>query len=262
MSQGFLYKFLFNEVIMSFKKIFFNKYLSLSYLLPTYKIMEARNYAHQNDLESFFGDHSSFKIHQNIFTNTGISAITNWFRYTGHMVPNHYDIKTNRDEVIGSITEENRGWIPFVFKSAFLKNRRPTHFTIKDSNQNVILTLYRPFRFLFSTLIVKDSEGQVLGSVSQRFSLFHKFYEFYTRGAKPFGFIKSSFVRLWTFPIMNNRKHPIGEIKKQWGGVAKESLTYADSFTIKWEYNVSLEQKIILFAGAISIDFDYFERSE
>jgi len=53
----------------------------------------------------------------------------------------------------------------------------------------------------------------------------------------------------------------IGKITKQWGGVAKETLTDADNFSLSFPLDLDVNVKASLMAAVFLIDFMYFEET-
>lgn len=217
--------------------------------------MKIFKYTQENSLNSFFKERASLQIKQNIMTTKGSS---NWFKYINYEVPNNYDIK-EQDGIIGSISEQTEGVIPFSLKNMILRYNRPARFVVKDDQENTILHLYRPLRFILSKMIVKDSRGRLLGRVLQKFSLTHKIYELWTTGPKPFCIIKSPrLIKITSFPAVNRSGQRLGEIKKEWGGIKTEALSFVDRFSVQFK-DVSVEQKAVMFSAVIGVDFDHFE---
>ena len=182
-----------------------------------------------------------------------------YLKYIHHITPNFYNIKTTDGKKIGQIAEIKDGILPFFIRKAILNIHRPSHLLVQDQKGNIILHLYRPFWFFFSKLIIKDTQGRILGKVQRKFSLFHKAYVLSVFQKKePFAMIKSNLFKIWTFPVLDIQKKPIAEIKKKWNKAIKEILTDLDILSIQL-HHLPLSQKIVIFATAISIDFDYFE---
>ena len=101
-----------------------------------------------------------------------------------------------------------------------------------------------------------------MGSIHRKFSLFFKKYEIRDRDEKKISSLKSPFWRIWTFPIKDGVGRSAGKITKKWSGLLKEAFTDADTFAVDFEdYPWNKEQKPLLLATAISIDFDYFEEN-
>ena len=52
-------------------------------------------------------------------------------------------------------------------------------------------------------------------------------------------------------------------VSKRWGGVLREAFTDADTFRVDFGSNgFSAQQRAVIFAAAISIDFDFFEKNQ
>ena len=218
--------------------------------------MESRAYSYKDPLEAFFEKFPEMEIKQDIQGDPAAGKFRNWLKYTSYEIPHKYIVSCKRER-IGLITEQHKGGIPFSLKSAFLGGHRPCRLEVEDEAGNVILSFQRPFYLLFSKMIVRDQKGRLRGFIRQK-SWFT--YELFTTVPRPFGFVRHPVGVAWTVPVLDGQKKQIGEIKKKWGGAARELLTMADTFTVKWG-GLSLEQKIVLFAVAVCIDFDWFERS-
>lgn len=53
------------------------------------------------------------------------------------------------------------------------------------------------------------------------------------------------------------------QISKKWGGALREIFTDADTYRVSFENgNWSRFQRRVIFAAAISIDFDFFENNQ
>ena len=118
-------------------------------------------------------------------------------------------------------------------------------------------------------MFVRDSKGRLRGLVREKFSPVRAGYELFAAdpdkesldskpGLEPFAFINAVAVGR-RFPVKSQNGRTVGEIKKKWGGLAKEALTNVDAFSVRWS-GLSLNQKTAVFAAAVSIDFDCFER--
>ena len=210
-------------------------------------------------ISAFFNAHSKLELHQKISNPNGTSGILSYLKYIHHITPNCYAIKTTDKRNIGQITEVKDGIFPFFIRKAILNIRRPCHFLVQDQHGNILFHIYRPFWFFFSQLTIKDTQGRILGKVKRKFSLFHKVYKLFVfHQSNPFAMIQSNLFRIWTFPVLDAHKNPIAEIKKKWNQALKEVFTDLDILSIEFQ-SLPLSQKIVIFATAISVDFDYFE---
>ena len=54
-----------------------------------------------------------------------------------------------------------------------------------------------------------------------------------------------------------------GKVAKKWGGALREVFTDADAFLVDFsDHSWTSAQRAVIFAAAISIDFDFFENNQ
>lgn len=180
---------------------------------------------------------------------------------SGFESKNNYQIYNAQKEQLGFISERGAGFLK-VLSRLFLRSHRPFQIRISNNDGHELLTVHRPFFWIFSDLFV-DHQGKNYGSIHRRFSILYKTYSILDqRGQETFK-IKSPLWRLWKFPIFNRQGNQVGVISKKWQGVLKEVFTDADSFFIDLNSpELTTEHKILLFVSGISIDFDFFEQNQ
>ena len=110
---------------------------------------------------------------------------------------------------------------------------------------------------------IATAEGARLGSVHRRFALLSKKYDLQDQNGAVFASVKSPIWRIWKFPILDAVGAEKGCISKKWGGLLKEAFTDADCFLVDYGQGMwSDNQKAVILATAISIDFDFFEDNQ
>ena len=73
--------------------------------------------------------------------------------------------------------------------------------------------------------------------------------------------INGSAFRRNTFTLNGPSGEEIGRITKQWGGIAREAFTDADTFHIQFsDAKSGQEVRLMLIASAFAIDMDFFEK--
>jgi hypothetical protein len=180
---------------------------------------------------------------------------------TAWEIPNEYTVRDGSGRIRGLAVEQGRGFGPAMQRS-FLGSHRPLHVAVFSlSEREVIMEMRRPFVLFLSTLAV-SSGSRRLGTVLRRFSLLRRTYELFDSSDRPFAKIVSPLLRIWTFPIFDNEGAQRGEIAKKWSGLSQEYLTDADKFRVSFGQGWTVEQKAVLFAAALSIDFDFFENNQ
>jgi uncharacterized protein YxjI len=175
--------------------------------------------------------------------------------FTGFETKNKYQILTEKGEQLYFAAEESS-----FLGRLFLKKMRPFQVHILDISGKAILSLKCPFRFFFrETSIVSKIDGQILGNVKRRFSLFSKKFEVQNSSGQIIYIIEAPFLHPWTFKILENYQEK-GCISKKWSGLSKEMFTDADNFGIKFPDNISIKEKSILLGALFLIDIIYFEK--
>lgn len=185
---------------------------------------------------------------------------------TGFETGNRYEIYNSKGSEVGFIAEKLQGFWSYILK-LFLGSHRPFEVLIYDREEKHIMTLIRPFYFFFSRMRVLDVRGQEIGVVQRRFKLLGKKYDFLNSRGKAFAHIQAGLFRIYKFPITTNHGKEAGEILKTWrgmniSGILTELFTDTDNFLVNFgSQSWSIEQKKVILAAAISVDFDYFENN-
>jgi len=161
----------------------------------------------------------------------------------------------------GYVVEQGKTLVDVLIRM-FLGSHRPLELLVFGAADQVAMTLSRPFYWVFSTMSVLGEAGVPLGRVEKRWSLLRKTYDLYD-GDRLFARISSGFFRIWTFPIFDaSSGQELANVSKKWGGLLREYVSDADKFRIEFTSpSLTLPEKTIIFAAALSIDFDYFENN-
>jgi hypothetical protein len=175
---------------------------------------------------------------------------------------NRYEIQSISGDGLGYIIER-KGGISDTLKRLFLRSHRPLAIDVLDKTSQPVYHLSRNFFFLFSDLYITDQTGQKLGSIHRRFGLLYKKYDLRDEYGNTFARIQAPVWRLWTFPVLDKSGRDVGVISKKWQGFLKEAFTDADRFVVDYRETAwTLNQKTVIMAAAISIDFDFFEDNQ
>lgn len=161
----------------------------------------------------------------------------------------------------GYVVEQGKTLLD-VLARMFLGSHRPLQLHVFGPDDRIAITLTRPFYWILSRMSVEDGSGSVLGTVVKRWSLLRKHYDLHEAN-RLFAVISSGFFRIWTFPVLDAASgEQLAVVSKQWGGLVREYMTDADKFRVEFTSpSLSIEEKSIIFAAALSIDFDYFENN-
>jgi uncharacterized protein YxjI len=184
-----------------------------------------------------------------------LEILTDW------EIANEYTISDGVGRIRGFAVEQGRGAGAGLTRT-FLGSRRPFHIAVlAASEREVILELNRPFVILFSRVTV-TSGARTIGTIRRRFSLLHRTYDLADSGGKVFARIAGPLLRIWTFPVFDLQGNQRAEIVKKWSGLRQEYFTDADTFRLSFRQAAwTVEQRAVVLAAALSIDFDFFENN-
>lgn len=170
---------------------------------------------------------------------------------------NKYIIFTDNNLKIFTATEEGGSFLETLIRF-FLRSLRGCTIKIYSQNWIPIFTLKKSFRFFFHKLSVSNKNQLFIGSIERRFAFLNKVYSVINRNGKEYYRIVGPIYRPWTFKIMIDGTE-CGRITKKWSGLLKETFTDADKFGVVFPKNADSNQKALLMAATLLIDFAHFE---
>jgi uncharacterized protein YxjI len=175
---------------------------------------------------------------------------------------NQYEILDAEGSAVGTVTEVSSGFGGFL-KRNFFGSHRSLDIRVHDGDGSPVLRLARAFFFLFSALDVVEEGGAKLGRVERRFGVLYKKYDLFDSHGRCFAKVRGARWRLWTFPIRHENGVAEATVSKKWGGALREVFADADTFRVAFESGSwTREERWILLAAAISVDFDFFENNQ
>ncbi|MAG31446.1 MAG: hypothetical protein CL908_11230 [Deltaproteobacteria bacterium] len=175
---------------------------------------------------------------------------------------NQYAVLDSKGDETGTISEVSSGIGGFL-KRNLLGSHRSLDVRVHDRDGSAVLKLARDFFVLFSSLEVDAEGGARLGSVERRWGILYRKYDLLDGHGRCFAKIRGPRWRLWTFPVRHSNGHSEATISKKWGGALREVFSDADTFRIAFERGTwSPSERLVVFAAAISIDFDFFEDNQ
>jgi len=195
--------------------------------------------------------------------NLIISQKVNWTEvFTGFDTPNKYKVMNELGQDLFFAAEQSD-----CCARACLGKWHPWTMKMMTPDGSQIMNIVRPFRChahhiccYLQKLDVFDQNNNFIGTIQQDWAPFRRYlhvtnaqgqiiYEFFGPCCSP-----------WTFRIrLPGNEQEIGQIRKQWAGLAKEILD-AEVFGIVFPTGIDLTQKMLLTAAVFLIDFLYFER--
>ena len=166
---------------------------------------------------------------------------------------NIYQIYNDNGESIGSIKQKltiaqkllrlllNKAMLPFLLE-------------IRNSNDELEASISRGWTFLMSKIVIKNAQGNTVGTIKQKFKLFKPTFKIFDPSETLIAEISGDW-KAWNFTITDTSQNQIGTISKKWAGAMKEIFTSADKYNVSIDPSYSnLQNKIAILSGAITID--------
>lgn len=176
---------------------------------------------------------------------------------------NTYVVYDEHGNPVFNVQEQGSGIGNFI-KRVFLGAFRPFTAHVEDlhGGQGLLLTLRRPFRFVFHRLEVHDKDGKLIGAIQRRWTWVRRKYEVEGPNGDVLCTLFGPILRPWTFEIhMPGSDVEVGVVQKKWSGLAKEVFTEADNFWVELDRVQDPSLKALLFSATVLIDAVHFERS-
>ncbi len=134
------------------------------------------------------------------------------------------------------------------------KQMLPFLLEIKNTDDRLEASISRGFNFFLSKISIKDSQGNLIGTIKQKFRFFKPTFKIFNAQDIKIAEITGDW-RAWNFTINDTSNNKIGSISKKWAGAMQELFTTADKYNVNIEPNYSnKENKIAILSSAITID--------
>jgi len=166
---------------------------------------------------------------------------------------NCYNVYNEKGEQIGAIKQKlstGSKLLRLVLNKAML----PFMLEIYNSQDVLESSISRGWTFFMSKIIIKDAQGNLVGTIQQKFKLFKPTFKIFNANGILIAEITGDW-KAWNFVIKDASSNEIGVITKKWAGAMKELFTSADKYNVSIDpaYS-SKENKIAILSGAITID--------
>lgn len=172
---------------------------------------------------------------------------------------NKYRILDESGRDVAFAAEQQKGVFSFILRQ-FLGHWRSFEFHFFTPTREKFLVAKHPFRFYFTRLDVYDIEGNYLGGMERRFSIFSKKFQVQIADTDSAIEVSSPFWRIWTFPF-KRRGQKIAEISKKWTGLGFEMFTDKDTFLVEYSSeNLNENERAVILAAALYVDLMFFEK--
>lgn len=197
----------------------------------------------------------------------------------GYEQCNMYKVMSSTGSPLGFIMEE-RGSTSNWLMRQLLGTRRPLRAHVLNNSGEKLFRIDRPFFLINSKIEISaiDGErdpGKLLGEVHQTWHPWRRRYNLFS-GLRQFAEVDSGFLS-WNFDCLNQFGQVLANIGRDFSGFAREIFTDTGHYVVRWEpqsladlshqrdiplatRKLSLDERAVVLACAVSIDFDYFSR--
>ncbi|KAJ3320193.1 hydrolase 76 protein [Boothiomyces sp. JEL0866] len=181
----------------------------------------------------------------------------------GYEQANKYSLNTIDGQNVGIICEEES-----TFKSAILRQmfrtRREYNADLLDLGGNLLYKIKRPFKWFLNSTIKIYYKDEEIGFVKSDWHLWRRRYDLFVQNEQ--------FARIdmglwaWDFEARDNEQQKLSDINRNFMGIMKEIFTDMGKYIVHYDATIdansklSLDQRAVLLACAMSIDIDYFSR--
>ncbi len=166
---------------------------------------------------------------------------------------NVYQLYNDTGENIGAVKQKLTGGQK-ALRLLLSKRMLPFMLEIKNNNDEVQASISRGWTFLMSKIVIRDSAGNQIGAIKQKFKFFKPTFIIFNASEDVIAVITGD-RKAWNFVIKDPAESQIGSITKKWAGAMQEIFTSADKYNVTIDPNYNNElNKIAILSSAITID--------
>ena len=174
-----------------------------------------------------------------------------------------FDIFDAQTQAKVALARETPGGLIHALRFLINKKLLPNQVsvTLNDENGPLLFLIRKPFTFFRSKVWVEDAAGKRLGYfVSKFFSLGGGFWV-HDEFDQPVAEVKGDW-KGWNFKFLTTEGKELGLVTKQWGGLAKELFTSADTYAVSIHDAAAADRSltILLLAACLAVDIIYKEK--
>lgn len=182
--------------------------------------------------------------------------------FLGYEQANKYKIMDANGNNIGYIAEEEG--LGKSISRQLLRTHRKMNATILNTEGDVLFKIVRPYSLINSRIFIYTADDTLVGEVQQRWNLVRRKYDLFV-GTSQFASIDTPFLG-WDFNLTDEHGGALGNVSRNFVGFAREIFTDTGEYVLRMDAvegstrGMTLDERAVTLACAISIDFDYFSR--
>ena len=167
---------------------------------------------------------------------------------------NEYKVFDQNGEEIGSVAQVGQSKLKKAARLVSSIDQFMTHtYEIRDANEQAVLVLVRPRKFVKSKFQITKPDGSVVGDVAQK-NVFGKIRFSLNANGQEVGSLNAENWRAWNFNIQDAGGNEVARITKKWEGLAKTIFTTADNYFVEFTGPVEEPLRSLVVAAALCVD--------
>jgi len=182
--------------------------------------------------------------------------------FLGFEQANKYTIMDPHGNHVGFIAEEDS--LANSMSRQLLRTHRKFNAVIMNAEGDVVFKITRPFSVVNSRIFIYTADDELIGEVQQRWHLLRRKYDLFV-GKSQFATIDTPFLG-WDFDLRDEQGQLIGNVNRNFVGFARELFTDTGQYVLRMDAvegnsrGLTLDERAVALACAVSIDFDFFSR--
>jgi uncharacterized protein YxjI len=168
-----------------------------------------------------------------------------------------YDIYDGESGKQVGTAEEEISALTRVLRWFVSKQLMPTLVEVREKpDDSLVFTLSRGWFLFRSRVEVRDAAGVLIGYFVSKIITIGGGFRVYDARDKQFADVKGNFIGFKYRVLTPEGDHELGKVSKQWGGLAKELFTSADSYRIEIDEDLHDQPvaKMLVLAAALAVD--------
>jgi len=174
-----------------------------------------------------------------------------------------FDIYDAESQAKVALARETPGGLIFFLRFLLKKQMLPNEVTVTQNDENgpLLFKIKKPLTLLRSQVWVEDASGRRLGYFKSKLFSFGGGFFVYDPGDQQLAELKGDW-KGWNFKFLAGDGKELGLVTKQWGGLAKELFTSADTYAVSIHDGPTAtpDMTILMLAAALAVDIVYKEK--
>ncbi|MDQ1479661.1 MAG: hypothetical protein QOI44_522 [Actinomycetota bacterium] len=167
---------------------------------------------------------------------------------------NEYKVFDQNGMQIGSVAQVGQSTLKKAARLVSSLDQFMTHtYEIRDVNEQPLLVLTRPRKFMKSKFQITKPDGTVVGDVAQK-NVIGKIRFSLNANGQEVGTLSAENWRAWNFNIQDASGTEVARITKTWEGLAKTVFTTADNYVVEFKAAIEDPLRSIVVAAALCVD--------